>query len=165
MSIDLWTSRSPAGRSLALAWVVLVFATMLPAQSLQPVSENGRIVWTDDGPPDPAAGSSKASVKKSQLFYWSNTERRWIPVRPATPSAMRSARALAGKVSSYIESRPVLDSGSAVHVKGELAGQDPNYTRAAGNRSVSAAEIDRYINDAAARHPRGPESGASSRQG
>ena len=44
-----------------------------------------------------------------------------------------------------------MDSSTA-KVKGKLAAQDPNYSRAAGNRSVSAAEIDRYINEAAARH-------------
>ena len=64
---------------------------------------------------------------------------------------MRSAQAIAGAVSNYIESRPALDSG-APKVKGKLASQDPNYSRAAINRSVSAAEIDRYINEAAARH-------------
>jgi hypothetical protein len=117
---------------------------LLPAQELQRNSVNGRIVWTNDAPP-------QVIPKKSELFYWSNVERCWKPVRPATPSAMRSARAIAGEVSNYIESRPELDSG-AVKVKGKLAGQDPNYSRAAGNRLVSAAVIDRYINEAAARH-------------
>jgi soluble lytic murein transglycosylase-like protein len=64
---------------------------------------------------------------------------------------MRSARVVASEVSSYIESRPRLDS-STIHVKGKLAEQDPNYSSAAGNRSVSAAEIDHYIKEAAARH-------------
>jgi soluble lytic murein transglycosylase-like protein len=159
MSIDLRKFRSPARhltRTLASAWVVLGFAAVLHAQSLQPISENGRIIWTNDGPSRSIAVSSadaaKVTGQESQLFYWSNSERRWKPVRPATPGAMRSARLLAGKVSSYIESRPHLDSRSVAHVKGELAEQDPNYSRAAGNRSVSAAEIDRYIDEAAARH-------------
>ncbi|PSH04651.1 MAG: hypothetical protein CXZ00_07145 [Acidobacteria bacterium] len=64
---------------------------------------------------------------------------------------MRSAHAIAGEVSSYIKSRPILDSGTS-RLKGELAAENPNYSRAAENRSVSAAEIDRFINDAAARH-------------
>jgi soluble lytic murein transglycosylase-like protein len=158
MRIDLWTFRSSARhftRSLALASVVLALGVVLPAQSLQPTSENGRIIWTNDGPSPPGAASSsgaKVTRQETDLFYWSNVERRWKQVQPATPSAMRSARALAGKVSSYIDSRPHLDSGSAPHVKGELAEHDPNYSRAAGNRSVSAAEIDRYINEASARH-------------
>jgi soluble lytic murein transglycosylase-like protein len=133
-----------------------MFAAMLPAQSLQATSENGRIIWTNDGSSPTgavsSAGSAKATRQEKDLYYWSNVEQRWKLVRPATPGAMRSARALAGKVSSYIESRPRLDSATAAPVKGELAAQDPNYSRAAGNRSVSAAEIDRYINEAAARH-------------
>jgi soluble lytic murein transglycosylase-like protein len=44
-----------------------------------------------------------------------------------------------------------LDSNPAP-VKGKLAVRDPNYSSAAANRSVTAAEIDRYINEAAARH-------------
>jgi soluble lytic murein transglycosylase-like protein len=146
MSIDMRTFRNPAHlvRSLASASVVLALATLLPAQALQPVSRNGRIVWTNDAP-------AHVTQQQSELFYWSNVEQRWKPVHRATPKAMRSARAIAGEVSNYIESRPKLDSG-VPKVKGKLAGQDPNYSRAAGNRSVSAAEIDRYINEAAARH-------------
>lgn len=147
MSIDMRTFRNPARhivRYLASASVVLALASLLSAQALQPISQNGHIVWTNDAP-------AHVTQQQSELSYWSNVEQRWKPVHPATPRAMRSARAIAGEVSNYIESRPRLDS-SAPKVKGKLAGQDPNYSRAAGNRSVSAAEIDRYINEAAARH-------------
>lgn len=159
MSIKLWTLQSPVrhlARPLAWAGVVLALAAMLSAQSLQPVSQDGHIVWTNDGPSHSAAASfsksARAAGQQTQLVYWSNVEKRWKPVRPPTPDALRSARALAGKVSNYIESRPRLDSGGAAHVKGELAAQDPNYSRAAGGRSVSAAAIDRYIDEASARH-------------
>jgi soluble lytic murein transglycosylase-like protein len=149
MSIDIWTSRTPAHlvRCLASASVVLALASLLPAQALHPVSQNGHVVWTNDS----FSNADAAKQQSPRLFYWSNVEKRWKPVRPATPTALRSARVIAGEVSSYIESRPRLDSG-AVKVKGKLAELDPNYSRAAGNRSVSAAEIDRYINEAAARH-------------
>ncbi len=146
----MWTFRTLArhlGRCLMLASVVLALACLLSAQALQAVSEHGRIVWTNDAP-SPHVTPQR---RQTELFYWSNAEQRWKSVRHATPKAMRSARAIAGEVSSYIESHPALDSG-ATKVKGKLAGQDPNYSRAAGNRSVSAAEIDRYINEAAARH-------------
>ena len=77
-------------------------------------------------------------------------ERRWKPVRPVTPSALRSAQVVAGKVSTYIESRPTLDSNQCrLRVSSR---HDPNYSSAAANRSVPAAEIDRYINEAAARN-------------
>jgi hypothetical protein len=159
MNHDVWTFRTPGRHSrlslaLAAAAVVLCFLLTSPmfAQSLHPVSQNGRIIWTNDGPaqPDPYA-SGPPAPPATELFYWSNVEKRWKPIRPASPRAMRSAREIAGEVSSYIESRPTLDSGHA-RVKGELAARDPNYSQAAGNRSVSAAQIDRYINEAAARH-------------
>jgi len=140
---------------MALASMGLAFASMLSAQSLQRTSENGRVVWTNDGPSHAIAGSgphaARTSAHAPELVYWSNVEQRWKPVPPATPRAMRSAHAIAGEVSSYIKSRPILDSGTS-RLKGELAAENPNYSRAAENRSVSAAEIDRFINDAAARH-------------
>jgi soluble lytic murein transglycosylase-like protein len=158
MSIDMGKFRAAVRQlipPMVLATMVLALASMLAAQSLQSTSENGRIVWTNDGPPQSAAATSSHAARDAQqlpnLFYWSNVERRWKPVRPVSPTAMRSARAIAGEVSTYIESRPTLDSTTS-HPKGELAEHDPNYSRAAGNRSISAAEIDRYINEAAARH-------------
>jgi len=147
MSIKLWTSRGPVRRrlvALALAGVMLSLAAPLSAQAPRATSENGRVVWTND---DPAS----ATNHEPQLSYWSNTEQRWKPVLPPTPKAMRSARAVAGEVSSYIKSHPALDSDLA-KVQDKLAAQNPNYTRAAGNRSVSASEIDRFIDEAAARH-------------
>ena len=133
-------------RGLASASVVLALASLLPAQALQRTSENGRIIWTNDAPGDP-----NPTAPHTELSYWSNAEQRWKPVRPASLKAMRSARAIASEVSSYIESHPRLDSAAA-KVKGKLAAQDPNYSNAAGDRSVSAAAIDRYIDEAAARH-------------
>jgi soluble lytic murein transglycosylase-like protein len=130
--------------------VLLALAASLPAQGLHSVSENGRTVWTNDAPAVPAAGTARAA-QHPQLFYWSNTEHRWKPVKAATPSAMRSAKEIAGEVSTYIESKPSLDAPEA-KVKGKLAAENPNYAAAAEHRSVSAAEIDRFINEASARH-------------
>lgn len=135
---------------MRFAVVLLTFATPLAAQVLHPISENGRTVWTNDTP-STAAARPVHPAQQQQLFYWSNVEQKWKPVKPATPSDLRSARAIAGEVSSYIDSKPRLESTSA-KVSGELALKDPNYTAAAGHHSVSAAEIDRFINEAAARH-------------
>jgi soluble lytic murein transglycosylase-like protein len=159
MNIDVWSFRTPAQhhhRWMAAAAVVFVSFLLTPltvAQSIQPVSINGHIVYTnDDAPPQTAESTSEhAQREPSEFFYWSNVEQRWKPIRPASPRALRSARTVAGEVSNYIDSRPQLDASKA-HVKGELAAQDPNYSQAAGDRSVSAAQIDRYINEAAARH-------------
>jgi soluble lytic murein transglycosylase-like protein len=154
MSIDVWTSRTAARyglRFMALAIVLLTLTALLAAQSPQRISENGRTVWTNDGPADPAAHQAHAA-QQTHLFYWSNVKQRWVPVKAATPAAIRSARVVAGEVSSYIESRPRLDSSKGKSVKGDLAEQDPNYASVAQNRSVSATAIDRFIDEAAARH-------------
>ena len=157
MSINTRTFRIRPARALASASVVLALATGLAAQALQPVLQNGRIVWTNDSPAHVVTADvntrQDATPKQEEtgLYYWSKHERQWKPVRPASPNAMRSAQAIASQVSSYIDSRPRLDS-AAKKVKGQLAAQDPNYSRAAGNRSVTAADVDRYINEAAARH-------------
>jgi soluble lytic murein transglycosylase-like protein len=157
MNIDLWTIRTSAQyhlRAWALAAVVLALAALATAQPVHPTSENGRVVWTNDDTAAPVVGAPTHTSKtrsSMQLFYWSSVEKRWKPVRPASPSAMRSAEVVASEVSSYITSRPRLDS-TTLPVKGRPAALDPNYSQVAGNRSVSAAQIDRYINDAAARH-------------
>lgn len=155
MSIAAWTLRTRARqhlRSLAIMSAVLAMATVVAAQSLQPSSENGRVIWTNDGPAHPILiSSTHVTQKLPPLYYWNRSEQRWKQVRPATPHALRSAEVVAGEVSSYIESRPRLDAKTA-QVKGELAERDPNYSRAADHRSVSASEVDRYINEAAARH-------------
>jgi soluble lytic murein transglycosylase-like protein len=162
MKIDVWILRTPARhhlRLMAVASLVLALVPLLGAQQLRPTSENGRIVWTNDAAPLPAEPSSAhdsyAARPAKQWVYWSNTEHRYKVIRRATPNAIRSARAVAGEVSNYIESRPLLNSSPARNKDGgkdELAAQDPNYSRVAVNRSVDAAEIDRYIDEAAARH-------------
>lgn len=122
----------------------------MQAQALHTVQENGRTVWTNDSPPASAVRPARTE-QAHQLFYWSEAQQRWKPVKAATPDAMRSAQAIAGEVSTYIDSKPHLDA-TAAKVKGKLAEENPNYAAAAGHRSVSAAEIDRFINEAAARH-------------
>jgi soluble lytic murein transglycosylase-like protein len=158
MKIEVWRFRSLARnhvRSLAVVLVVLAFVALLGAQQLRPAPENGRVVWTnddfrDDGAPS-SVSASHAARRPTQLVYWSNVEQRWKEVRPANPRALRSARVVAGEVSSYIQSHPLLDSNLARN-KGALAGHGPSNSRTAGNTSAQAAEIDRYIDAAAARH-------------
>jgi hypothetical protein len=173
MKIAVMKFRTPVHhlRLLAVAAVVvLVLVSVMAAQAVHPVSENGRTVWTNEDTAQPGAVTSTAAAgntvggnnvagtqavrnatASSELCYWSNVEKRWKKVRPASPSAMRSAAVVAGEVSSFINSRPKLGA-SRVPVKGEIAAKDPNYSQAAENRLVSAAQIDRYIKEAAARH-------------
>ena len=138
-------------RFLALAWVVLALAAALPAQSLQPTSENGRIVWTNDGPSHPARCHRKPAVSNGSCSTGATPNSagsRFVPHRQGHALGSRHRRT---RYPTTLSRAPAWIQAAA-KVKGKLAAQDPNYSRAAGNRSVSAAEIDRYINEAAARH-------------
>jgi soluble lytic murein transglycosylase-like protein len=157
MKMIAWRFRTPACHLhlLVLTSVVFGFVAKMPAQSLQRTLENGHVVWTNDGPRPtemPSKAQSKVRAQSTQsartvkaaqttdLFYWSNVEKRWKPIYAKSATAMR-----------YIGSRPKLEPGTAP-AKGELAEQDPNYSKAAEDRNVSASQIDRYIREAAARH-------------
>jgi hypothetical protein len=118
-----------------LAASLLVPALLLPAaaQVIQPEVENGHVVWTNDAPPPARTASHRSGSRVSHYSYWSKSERRWKPVKSASPRAMRSARAVAGEVSHYV----------AHGKKG---------TDMARDGIVTPVEIDRYIEEAAARH-------------
>ena len=160
MNLRVRTSRILASRPHLVAAVALLVAALglpLMAQRVQPVEQEGRVVWTND---NPQMTSTEAGAPK-EYVYWSNSEQRWKPVRAASPRALRQARAVAGEVSSYIASRPESEPESKVPAdakvadkapdKGELT-PSPSYSLGIGRRSANAAEIDRYINEAAARH-------------
>jgi soluble lytic murein transglycosylase-like protein len=98
--------------------------SMLPgglmAQMLQSTTdESGRTVWTND----PSPAMLAAQQEKPQLVFWSTKENRWLPVRTVSARAMRTARAAAGEVDSYM-----------------------------GAERVHAKSIDTMIEEAAARH-------------
>ncbi len=147
-------------RRVAVAAVLLLCGLSLPllAQSPQAVQEEGRLVWTNDNPR--SAGTDAAPAK--EYVYWSNSEQRWKPVRAASPRALRTARAVAGEVSSYLASPPEANpADSKVSANANVADQTPRKSAPAagdpfpinfGRRPACAADIDRYINEAAARH-------------
>ncbi len=120
--------------------------------------ENGRTVWTNDAPtahiPAVQPGEKPPkTIPSREYFYWSKAEQRWIPVQVRNPAALRSARKAAVEVNKYIDSKPRLSAAKTkARPAGELAEANPNYAQAAGNRSVSSAEIDKFIGEAAARH-------------
>jgi len=130
------TSRARGSRrGAALSACLLAPALLLPAaaQTIQRQVENGRVVWTNDGAAEPQKRPRRSGADSSGYAYWSNTDKRWKPVRTVSPRAMRSARAVAGEVSEYVT-------------------RGSNGAGRSGLRSVSMAEIDRYIEEAAARH-------------
>lgn len=134
---------------------MLLPALCLPlmAQSPQPVQENGRVVWTNDNP----ELASTAPQAPKEFVYWSNAEQRWKPVRPASQRALRSARAVAGEVSSYIASQTALNPADAkasgkTLAEGKPAAPGPSDSLAASKRLAGTPQTDRYIEEAAARH-------------
>ncbi|MDR3764865.1 MAG: transglycosylase SLT domain-containing protein [Acidobacteriota bacterium] len=149
--------RAAGTAALGLAMPALI-AQAAAAQELHPTLENGRTVWTNDMPTDhvPAVQPGEKQPKtipSREYFYWSQAAQRWIPVQVPNPSALRSARKAAGEVNKYIDSKPRLSTvKTKARPAGELAEANPNYAQAAGNRSVSSSEIDKFIAEAAARH-------------
>jgi soluble lytic murein transglycosylase-like protein len=108
------------------------------------VRENGRTVYVNNDNPRPAVpATTPKATRHSVLVYWSRAEKRWVPVPPPSPSAMRAARSAAYEVSRYIALRPRT---------GTSAVSNPNYAQLARGRAVTSAEIDRSIEAAAARH-------------
>ncbi len=101
--------------------------------------ENGRTIYVDDpSAPKPTAAPATETRQPAttDLVYWSRSKQRWIPVKPASP-AMRAARSAAAEVdrtaaSGILEPAP--------------KGASPRY------RVLTAAELDKLINETAARH-------------
>ncbi|MGA3209747.1 MAG: lytic transglycosylase domain-containing protein [Terriglobales bacterium] len=85
--------------------------------------ENGRRVYVNASPvhENQARRSSSSSRRTSVLVYWSNTEHRWKPVPPPTPSAMRAARSAAAEVEQSVANRqlPVANFPVRTSLSGE----------------------------------------------
>ncbi len=117
-----------------------------PAPGIVAVQENGRKVYVNDDSPRKAAPEPPltSAIRQSTLVYWSRTENRWVPVLPPSPWAMRAARSAAYEVSRYVAAQP--------RTRTSAAAQDPNYGRIARGRAITAAELDKVIEEAAVRH-------------
>jgi len=131
--------------------LILVLLT-LPALAfagdarIVPRTVDGRTIYVnDDLPPKTTVRSSASSRRYATLVYWSNVEHRWKKLPRPTPFTMRRARAAAAEVSEFVAARP---QGEAP----ESARHNPNYAALSRGRSVSAEEIDKAIDDAAARN-------------
>ena len=110
--------------------------------------ENGRVVYVnDDSGPVAQAPAAQASVQQAparRLEYWSNTEKRWKPVSTPTPTAMKAARSAAQEVAKFVDAKPASAAASTA--------LNPNYRDLARGHAVSNAEVDKAIDEAAARH-------------
>ena len=125
--------------SLALALPALGYpgADKAKDTSIVAVKQNGRTVYVNADRPVPGA-----KHRHSVLVYWSNTERRWKPVPPPSPSVMAKARTAAAEVANFVVNRP----------RGSSRSTNPNYTRLARGYRVSTREIDTAITEAARKH-------------
>lgn len=141
-------SHSPFSVLLGLislvAWAVSGLAQSAPG--IVAVQEHGHKVYVNAEPTAKSAGkAAPAPGHHSVLVYWSNTERRWKPVPPVSPWAMRAARSAASEVSDYIAAHPRTAGPSE-------AASNPNYVSVSRGFVVTPAEIDAAIDDSASRH-------------
>jgi len=127
--------------------VTLLLPALLSAPAaageIAAVRENGRLIYRNDLP-DPKPARISTAARRTQLYYWSVTEKRWKKVPPPTQRAMDAARSAAAEVSEFVATRP--QAGTAA---GTL---NPNYRALVRGRSVSSAEVDTVIDAAAERH-------------
>ncbi len=119
-------------RKLLLVLTLTTLAAPLFAGTIVATQENGRTVYVDDpASPKPTAAAAQPRAA-SNLVYWSRSKHRWIPVQPASPM-MRAARTAAAEVNATAASGVYVPAG-------------------AGYRSLTAAELDKLIDETAARH-------------
>jgi soluble lytic murein transglycosylase-like protein len=117
----------------------------LSAQVIHPVQEDGRTVFVNDETVAPKPAIQPVGGHAPALVYWSNTERRWKPLPPASSGLLRRARDAAAEVQSFVQAAPLAKLTSA-----EAA--TLNFRRQTPGHGSSPAEIDRIIEEAAARH-------------
>ncbi len=160
---------------LARAIPAVVFASLAlgvaHGQSIQASrDENGRVIFTNDGPAPIAAKAEREeqTPPRAKYMYWSVTRQRWIPIYPPSPNALKAAKSAAAEVARYVEGRPgtgFLNSGSGsgtskvnkpetlqAKLLSPLSVSNPNYRNLAYGHVVTSAEIDQAIEDAARRH-------------
>ncbi len=105
------------------------------AQGITTTTDNSgrRIYVNEDAPRGDASvpAASAPSIPRSRAVYWSSSERRYKPVS-TSGAVMRAARSAASEVNSYLDS--------------QAAGRDSL------NRAITQQEIDKAIDEAAARH-------------
>jgi soluble lytic murein transglycosylase-like protein len=102
----------------------------------------GRTIYTNDYVAVPDTRNSASAVtspsgQRSQLVFWSATERRWKPVPSAKVGAARSAAA---------EVNRLLNQGSANNEA------DPETNNLRSSKTFNEKDIDNAIEQAAARH-------------
>jgi soluble lytic murein transglycosylase-like protein len=91
----------------------------------------------------PATRSAGQRSTVTRYKYWSAAEHCWKYIRP-TQAALAAARNAAAEVANYVSAQPAGSGGSA--------SVNPGYRDLAKGRQVTAAEVDKAIDEAALTH-------------
>ena len=143
-STQLGGGRTRQGQGLACMLLCVLLWSPVAAQTIHPVQENGRTVFVNDGAvASPAIQPADANAPIRA--YWSNTERRWKPLPPASSGLLRRARDAAAEVQSFVQARPAATPAPE-------APATQNFRPRTQSSGSNSAEIDRIIEEAAARH-------------
>ncbi len=142
-AVTIARRRMPARLLLGTLPVILLLSSL--SAQIRSIQEDGRTVYVNDetGVSKPAAPSLAGNPPAYE--YWSNTERRWKPLPPPSSGLLRRARVAAVEVQTFVATAPERkpEKPSAVTL---------NSSRQPPSESLSPAEIDRIVEDAAARH-------------
>ena len=111
------------------------------------IQEDGRTVFVNDETAAAKHAVQPANGNAPAYEYWSNTERRWKPLPPASSSLLRRARVAAAEVQSFASTLPQAKPAPAKEVAATL-----NLHSEPLSQRSSSAEIDRIIEEAAARN-------------
>jgi soluble lytic murein transglycosylase-like protein len=135
-------------RHLLLLMVLACIAPQAFAQGgrIEPLREQGRTIYVDSPASNPTSNSSQPSRRASVLVYWSRAEKRWKPVPPPTPSAMRAAKSAAAEVDQYLAAAP---SSPVMNSAGDASPDNREMLR---GRALTSPELDSIIEAAAQRH-------------
>jgi hypothetical protein len=132
-----------------IALIAGLSQTAFAGDGIVPVRENGRVVFVNnDAKPTPPAADSGCTSTSKRLVYWSNTERRWKRVPTPSRVALSNACSAAQEVSAMVSTVPVSDQPP---VSGK-ANSAPDTRALTSGRSISQAQLDAIIDDAAQRH-------------
>lgn len=132
--------------SLSLAMASCMALLSHADDGISTVQENGRTVYVNSEASRPVASNRPTTSRytASRYKYWSTVEHRWKYVPRPTQAALAAARNAAAEVASYVSSQPAGSGGSATG--------NPGYRDLAKGRQVTAAEVDRAIDEAAKTH-------------
>jgi soluble lytic murein transglycosylase-like protein len=138
-------TRTALRASLFLALNIAMPLSLKAADgSITTVEENGRKIFVNAETPQEIAVNRAAVRSTSRYMYWSSTERRWKAVASPSPAALSAARSAAAEVASYVSNQPKRAGTAPLG--------NPNYRSLTSSYQVSSAEVDKAIDEAAAKH-------------